>query len=78
VVGIVSNPVYKNAVIVSHGDYFTVYSKLETVNIRKGDEVKAKQVIGVVFTDNETRDSEVHFEVWKGSSKLNPSDWIAR
>lgn len=78
VVGIVSNPVYKNAVIVSHGDYFTVYSKLETVNIRKGDDVKAKQVIGVVFTDNETRDSEVHFEVWKGSSKLNPSDWIAR
>lgn len=78
VVGIVSNPVYKNAVIVSHGDYFTVYSKLETVNIRKGDEIKAKQVIGVVFTDNETRDSEVHFEVWKGSSKLNPSDWIAR
>jgi murein DD-endopeptidase MepM/ murein hydrolase activator NlpD len=78
VVGVVFNPIYKNAVIVSHGEYFTVYSKLETVNVKKGDEIKAKQIIGVVFTDNETRDSEVHFEVWKGSSKLNPTDWIAR
>lgn len=78
VVGVVFNPIYKNAVIVSHGEYFTVYSKLETVNVKKGDEIKAKQIIGVVFTDNETRDSEVHFEVWRGSSKLNPTEWIAR
>jgi murein hydrolase activator len=78
VVGVVFNPIYKNAVIVSHGEYFTVYSKLETVNVKKGDEIKAKQIIGVVFTDNETRDSEVHFEVWRGSSKMNPTEWIAR
>jgi septal ring factor EnvC (AmiA/AmiB activator) len=78
VVGVVFNPIYKNAIIVSHGEYFTVYSKLETVNVKKGDEIKAKQIIGIVFTDNETRDSEVHFEVWKGSIKMNPTDWIAR
>jgi len=78
VVGVVSNPIYKTAVIVSHGDYFTVYSKLEGVTIKKGDKVSAKQVIGKVFTDSETNESEVHFEVWQGSNKLNPTQWIAR
>lgn len=78
VVGIVSNPIYKNAVIVSHGDYFTVYSKLESVSVSKGQKLTARQLIGKVYTDAETKDSEMHFEVWKGSSKLNPTEWIAR
>lgn len=78
VVGVVTNPIYKTAVIVSHGDYFTVYSKLEGVSIKKGDKVSAKQIIGKVFTDAETNESEVHFEVWQGSNKLNPTLWIAR
>jgi murein hydrolase activator len=78
VVGVVSNPIYKTAVIVSHGDYFTVYSKLDGVSVKKGDKVNAKQVIGKVFTDQETNESEMHFEVWQGSNKLNPTQWIAR
>jgi septal ring factor EnvC (AmiA/AmiB activator) len=36
VVGILNNPTFKNAVIVSHGEYFTVYSKLASVNVAKG------------------------------------------
>ena len=78
VVGVISNPTYKNAIIVSHGDYFTVYSKLESVSVQKGQTITAKQVIGTVYTDSESGDSDVHFEVWKGSIKLNPADWIAR
>ena len=35
VVGILNNPTFKNAVIISHGDYFTVYSKLASVNVTK-------------------------------------------
>lgn len=77
VIAIISNPTYKNAVIISHGDYYTVYSKLESVSVSKGQTVNAKQVIGRVFTDTETGDSDVHFEVWKGQTKMNPSGWIA-
>jgi septal ring factor EnvC (AmiA/AmiB activator) len=77
VVGILSNPTFKNAVIISHGEYFTVYSKLTSVNISKGQKVSTKQVIGTAFTDEEDI-TEVHMEIWKGSSKLNPADWISR
>ncbi|HUM53341.1 MAG TPA: M23 family metallopeptidase, partial [Chitinophagales bacterium] len=75
VVGVLNNPTFKNAVIISHGDYFTVYSKLASVNVTKGQKISTKQVIGTAFTD-EDNITEVHLEVWKGSSKLNPADWI--
>jgi len=78
VISIVSNPIYKNAVIVSHGDYFTVYTKLESVNVQKGQSISAKQTIGRVYTDNESNETELHFEVWQGNAIMNPALWIAR
>ncbi len=78
VISIVSNPIYKNAVIISHGDYFTVYTKLESVSVSKGQSVSAKQVIGKVYTDDETNETEMHFEIWQGNATQNPSLWIAR
>lgn len=77
VVGILNNPTFKNAVIISHGDYFTVYSKLESINVIKGQKISTKQFIGSAFTDVDNI-TEVHLEVWKGASKLNPADWIFR
>ncbi|HMU97896.1 MAG TPA: peptidoglycan DD-metalloendopeptidase family protein [Chitinophagales bacterium] len=75
VVGIIDNPVFQNAVIISHGEYFTVYSKLGNVNVSKGQKVNTKQLIGTVYSDIDNV-TEVHFEVWKGSEKLNPTTWI--
>jgi septal ring factor EnvC (AmiA/AmiB activator) len=75
VVGILNNPVFKNAVIISHGEYFTVYSKLESVNVAKGQKLSTKQSIGKVYTDTDNQ-TEVHLEVWKGSEKINPAYWI--
>lgn len=75
VVGILNNPTFKNAVIISHGEYFTVYSKLASVNVSKGQKISTKQVIGAAYTDEDNM-TEVHLEVWKGAAKLNPADWI--
>ncbi|HQV77241.1 MAG TPA: peptidoglycan DD-metalloendopeptidase family protein [Chitinophagales bacterium] len=75
VVGILNNPTFKNAVIVSHGNYFTVYSKLASVNVSKGQKVSTKQVIGAAYTD-EDNITEIHLEVWKGAAKLDPETWI--
>ncbi len=63
---------YQNTVILSHGNYYTVYSNLETVSVNKGDFVKAGQVIGVVSSQK----SELHFEIWKEKQRLNPADWV--
>jgi len=70
-------PGYDYMVILQHGDFYTVYSNLEEVNVRKGDEVKTRQDIGKVSTDRKTNTSEVHFEIWQEKTRLNPSEWVS-
>ena len=75
VVSIIANPTFKNAVIINHGEYFSVYTNLENVFVEKGQTVNTKQSIGRAYTDDDNQ-TEVHLEIWKGESKLNPSSWI--
>ncbi|MGB4775280.1 MAG: peptidoglycan DD-metalloendopeptidase family protein [Daejeonella sp.] len=65
------------AIIIRHGEYFTVYSNLRSVNVSKGQKVGLKQSIGIVLTDPTDDTTEVHFEVRKGTSAMNPSSWLA-
>tara|TARA_B100000212_G_scaffold137144_1_gene103322 strand:- start:485 stop:1732 length:1248 start_codon:yes stop_codon:yes gene_type:complete len=64
------------AVLINHGEFFTVYSGLKTVDVKLGDEVLAKEKIGTVLTDKSENKTELHFEIWKGYDKLNPSLWL--
>lgn len=64
------------AVLINHGEYTTVYSNLSSVSVKMGQEVTTKQNIGTVATDEEL--SSMELQVWKGISKLNPVDWLAR
>jgi len=67
------------AVLVKHGEYFSVYQNLKTVDVKAGDKVRTKQRIGVIFTDGDTeKKSVLHFEIWKGTNVLNPSLWLAK
>ncbi len=65
-----------NVVILQHGEYYTVYSRLKEVNVKKGTLVKRAQPLGAVHTDTNGV-SEVHFEVWKNYAKLNPEQWLS-
>ena len=65
-----------NVVILQHGEYYTVYSRLKEVNVKKGTLVKREQPLGAVHTDTNGV-SEVHFEVWKNYAKLNPEQWLS-
>ncbi|SDD03031.1 Septal ring factor EnvC, activator of murein hydrolases AmiA and AmiB [Algoriphagus faecimaris] len=69
-------PGYGETVIIKHGEYYTLYSKLKTITVKTGQTVKAKDVIGQVAVDV-NGESEVHFQTWKGLQKMNPSTWIA-
>jgi septal ring factor EnvC (AmiA/AmiB activator) len=75
VVSIISNPGYNKAVLIKHGEFFTVYSNLAVVKVKANQEVDTKQIIGSAFTD-ETGETSVHLEIWKGTSLLNPQNWI--
>jgi len=66
-----------NAVIIRHGDYFTVYSNLEKVFVKRGDQIATKQLLGSIHTDKIDGKTEIHFEIWQGRTLLNPSLWLA-
>lgn len=67
-----------SAVIIQHGTYRTVYGNLSNVYVREGDRVSAKQSIGQIFTDTESGQAELQFQIWSGSSMVNPEGWITR
>lgn len=67
------------AVIIQHGNYRSVYSGLETLNVKQGDKVSAKQKIGTLYTDPEQENkTELYFQIYKGRDIENPSNWLAK
>ena len=67
------------AVIVQHGNYRTVYSNLSNLNVKQGDKVDTKQIIGTIFTDPEQdQKTELYFQIYKDKNILNPESWIAK
>ncbi|MCK9617217.1 MAG: peptidoglycan DD-metalloendopeptidase family protein [Lentimicrobiaceae bacterium] len=75
---VITIPNYNHVVIISHGEFLTVYSNLSEVYVSKGEKVSTKQNLGSVYTHPESRKTELHFELWKGKTTLNPASWIAR
>lgn len=78
VAGVQFIPGHDYTVILQHGDYYTVYSNLSETTLAKDQEVKARQVIGRVATNNITGASELHFELWYQKTRQNPSGWIRK
>jgi septal ring factor EnvC (AmiA/AmiB activator) len=76
--GVISIPGANMAVIIKHGEYLTVYSNLSNVNVTKGQTIKAKTVLGNAAKESSEGKTEAHLEIWKGRTKLNPAEWIAR
>ena len=62
-------------VSIMHGNYFTVYSNLGTVNVKPGEKVKVQEAIGTVNKDRDGL-SEVQFQIWHGNERLNPQSWL--
>lgn len=70
-------PTTRHCVIVKHGEYFSVYSGLESVSVKSGQKVTTRQTMGKLFTDQEDDLTKVHIEIWQGKTKLNPRNWLA-
>ena len=65
-------------VIIRHGEYFTVYSNLENVTVKRGDKVKTKQNLGTVHTSKTENKTELHFELLKETTRQNPANWLSK
>ena len=71
---IVVLPGYNQCVLVNHGAYYTLYSKLATVAVKPGDKVKTGQVVGIVDTIG--GEDLFHFELWQDTTPQNPENWL--
>lgn len=66
------------AVVVQHGEYLTAYSNLKSVSVRKGQKISTGTVIGAADSDPEVGYSYIDLSVYRGTTSMNPSIWIAR
>ncbi|RZJ50264.1 MAG: peptidase M23 [Flavobacterium sp.] len=72
---IVLSPINR-AVMIQHGDYFTVYQNLSQVFVNKGDKVSIKQSIGKVRTSGDTGKTIIKFLILQNTSNNNPEGWL--
>ena len=64
------------AILINHGEYFTVYSGVKDVLVKVNDKILAKEKIGIVETKYPEDKTELHFEIWKNYEKMDPSKWL--
>ena len=69
-------PGYNQCVLVQHGEYFTLYCKLSKVSVKSGQKVKAGEQLGTLEADG--TGSSLHFQLWKGTDKQNPENWLKK
>ena len=67
-----SNP----SVLIRHGSYITLYTNLSKLYVKKGEKVTSKQVIGEVFTNQQTGKTQLQFGIFNNIKALNPKDWV--
>lgn len=66
----------KKLVLVQHGEFLTIYQNLETVNVKEGDKITRKQILGRIQTDNSGK-AILKFMVSQNATTLNPEDWLS-
>lgn len=75
---ILSIPGVGKAIIINHGDYFSVYNNLSDVMVISGQSIKTKQELGLVSTNPKSKETITELQIWKGNKKLNPAQWLYR
>jgi septal ring factor EnvC (AmiA/AmiB activator) len=54
-----------------------VYTNLKEVSVQEGDKIQGLQEIGIVKTDNQTGETELHFQIYRDKIPIDPAEWIA-
>lgn len=64
-------------VVIAHGDYLSLYAKLDVINVWCGQEVKAGSTIGEIGTHTDVRGTMLHFELMDAEGyRINPGEII--
>ncbi len=76
---IVSIPGANKAILITHGDYYTLYANLVDITVNVGDTINRADRIGSIFTDKSDNNiTLLQFQIWYKNKKLNPEKWLKR
>jgi murein DD-endopeptidase MepM/ murein hydrolase activator NlpD len=65
---------FGNLVLIKHaGGWVSAYAHLDTINLKKGEAVKAGQVIGTVGQTGSVDSPQLHFELRQGKQAIDPA-----
>ena len=53
-----------------------ILMQIQSIYVKQGDTVKTGQSLGKVYTDPDTGYSQMHFQLWQGTNKMNPEPWL--
>lgn len=65
-------------VMILHGQYFTNYVGLQTINVKQGQRVKTGQVIGTARSNEDESAGVVELQIYKGGTLQNTNPWIRK
>jgi septal ring factor EnvC (AmiA/AmiB activator) len=68
-------PSIGTAVLIKHGEYYTVYAGLKEVYVKEGQKVIVNQEIGRVISNHDGI-SELKFQIRKNTIALDPQNWL--
>ncbi|MFH0781017.1 MAG: peptidoglycan DD-metalloendopeptidase family protein [Pseudomonadota bacterium] len=68
---------YGNTVIIHHGfQYYTVTSRIETIQVAQGQKIKRDETIGIMGGTATLFEDGIYFEIRHGSQSLDPLIWL--
>ena len=76
--GVLIIPGAGQTIMIRHGNYFTIYNHLKDVYVKKGDKIKTKQEIGMIYTDETEGKTILEFQLWNNDQVQNPEPWLFR
>ena len=69
---------YGNLVLIRHKDgWVSAYAHNRTINVERGEEVRRGQIVGEAGMSGSVTSPQVHFELRKGATPVNPLDHLS-
>ena len=65
-----------HAVLIQHGNFFSVYKNLSEIFVKKGDVLATKQRIGKLGKNKSSGQTILNFSIFNNGATENPSSWI--
>lgn len=62
---------YGKMIILQHGEYYSIYTNLNYVNVKEGETITVNTPLGTVANG-----SALSFELWKNKERLSPLEWL--